>query len=104
MLWITERTIPPELPLHALLDPTNIRLEKGNSNQNVPNRLVMAAVISSPWRLHGAWGYLANDFELAPAFSTQTGLPYSVGISGSVQHAHRHPGCACPEDRQYRIL
>jgi hypothetical protein len=24
----------------ALLDPTNIRLEKGNSNQNVPNRLV----------------------------------------------------------------
>jgi Carboxypeptidase regulatory-like domain/TonB dependent receptor len=67
----------------ALLDPTNIRLDKGNSNQNVPNRLVMAAVISTPWHLHGAWGYLANDFEVAPAFSTQTGLPYSVGISGS---------------------
>ena len=76
----------------ALLDPTNIRLDKGNSNQNVPNRLVMAAVISSPWHLHGAWGYLANDFELAPAFSTQTGLPFSVGISGSSSTLTVTPG------------
>jgi hypothetical protein len=76
----------------ALLDPTNIRLDKGNSNQNVPNRLVMAAVINSPWHLHGAWGYLANDFELAPAFSTQTGLPYSVGISGSSSTLTVTPG------------
>jgi hypothetical protein len=79
---------------NALLDPTNIRLEKGNSNQNIPNRLVMAAVISSPWRLHGAWGYLANDFELAPAFSAQTGLPYSVGISGSSSTLTVTPGAA----------
>jgi TonB-dependent receptor-like protein len=78
----------------SLLDPTNIRLEKGNSNQNVPNRLVMAAVISTPWRLHGAWGYLANDFELAPAFSMQTGLPYSVGISGSSSALTVTPGSA----------
>ncbi|MDX6458367.1 MAG: hypothetical protein QOE55_2064, partial [Acidobacteriaceae bacterium] len=77
---------------NALLDPTNIRLEKGNSNQNVPNRLVMAAVINSPWHLHGAWGYLANDFEVAPAFSAQTGLPYSVGISGSSSTLTVAPG------------
>jgi Carboxypeptidase regulatory-like domain/TonB dependent receptor len=78
----------------SLLDPTNIRLEKGNSNQNVPNRLVMAAVISTPWRLHGAWGYLANDFELAPAFAMQTGLPYSVGISGASSTLTVTPGSA----------
>jgi len=76
----------------ALLDPTNIRLDKGNSNQNVPNRLVMAAVISSPWHLPGAWGYLANDFELAPAFSAQTGLPFSAGISGSSSTLTVTPG------------
>jgi outer membrane receptor protein involved in Fe transport len=76
----------------SLLDPTNIRLEKGNSNQNVPNRLVMAAVISTPWHLHGAWGYLANDFEMAPAFATQTGLPYSVGISGASSTLTVTPG------------
>jgi Carboxypeptidase regulatory-like domain/TonB dependent receptor len=79
---------------NSLLDPTNIRLEKGNSNQNIPNRLVMAAVISAPWRLHGAWGYLANDFELAPAFATQTGLPYSLGISGSSSTLTVTPGAA----------
>ncbi len=78
----------------ALLDPTNIRLDKGNSNQNVPNRLVMAAVISTPWHLHGAWGYLANDFEMAPAFSAQTGLPYSVGISGASSTLTVTPGDA----------
>jgi hypothetical protein len=78
----------------SLLDPSNIRLEKGNSNQNVPNRVVMAAVLSTPWRLHGAWGYLANDFELAPAYSLQTGLPYSVGISGSASTLTVTPGAA----------
>jgi outer membrane receptor protein involved in Fe transport len=76
----------------ALLDPTNIRLDKGNSNQNVPNRLVMAGVIGTPWHLHGAWGYLANDFEMAPAFAVQTGLPYSVGISGSSSTLTVTPG------------
>jgi hypothetical protein len=77
-----------------LLDPTNIRLEKGNSNQNVPNRLTMAAVVNAPWHLHGAWGYLANDFELAPAYGVQTGLPYSVGISGSASTLTVTPGAA----------
>jgi Carboxypeptidase regulatory-like domain/TonB dependent receptor len=78
----------------SLLDPTNIRLEKGNSNQNVPNRLVLASVLSTPWHLPGAWGYLANDFELAPAFAMQTGLPYSVGISGSSSTLTVAPGAA----------
>jgi hypothetical protein len=75
-----------------LLDPTNIRLEKGNSNQNVPNRLVMSAVATSPWHVRGALGYLANDFELAPVFQMQTGLPYSVGISGSSSTLTVTPG------------
>jgi len=78
----------------SLLDPTNIRLEKGNSNQNVPNRLVMAGVLSTPWHASGALGYLVNDFELAPAFATQTGLPYSVGISGSSSTLTVTPGAA----------
>ena len=76
----------------SLLDPANIRLEKGNSNQNVPNRLVMSAVATSPWHVKGALGYLANDFELAPVFQMQTGLPYSVGISGSSSTLTVTPG------------
>jgi hypothetical protein len=67
----------------ALLDPNNIGLDYGNSNQNVPNRLTIYAVADSPWHVHGPLGYLLNDFQLAPDFQTQSGLPYSVGISGS---------------------
>ncbi len=67
----------------ALLDPNNIGLDYGNSNQNVPNRLTIYAVADSPWHVNGPLGYLLNDFELAPDFQTQSGLPYSVGISGS---------------------
>ena len=76
----------------SLLDPTNIRLDKGNSNQNVPNRLVMFAVVRSPWHANGVLGYLVNDYELAPAFTTQSGLPYSMGISGSASTLTVTPG------------
>ena len=76
----------------ALLDPTNIGLDYGNSNQNVPNRFVLYAVGDSPWHVNGPWGYLANDWELAPAFTTQNGLPYSVGISGSSSTLTVTPG------------
>lgn len=67
----------------AMLDPKNIKLDYGNSNQNVPSRLTIYAVANSPWRVHGWLGYLLNDYQLAPDFQTQSGLPYSVGISGS---------------------
>jgi hypothetical protein len=67
----------------ALLDPNNIKLDYGNSNQNVPNRLGMYVVGTSPWHAHGTLGYLVNNYEIAPSFQTQTGLPYSMGISGS---------------------
>ena len=67
----------------ALLDPKNIGLDYGNSNQNVPYRLLIYTVADSPWHVHGPLGYVLNNFELAPTFQTQSGLPYSVGISGS---------------------
>ena len=66
---------------NALLDATNIRLDYGNSNQNVPYRLSIFGMAQSPWHLHGPLGYLANDFQLAPDFQTQSGLPYSPGIT-----------------------
>jgi hypothetical protein len=76
----------------ALLDPTNIRLDYGNSNQNVPNRFVIYSVIDSPWHVNGLWGYLANNFELAPDFQMQTGLPYSVNINGASSTLTVTPG------------
>jgi hypothetical protein len=68
--------------VNYLYDPTNIRLEYGNSNQNIPNRFVVYGVLDSPWHKSGPWGYLVNDFQISPDFQFQTGLPYSVGVNG----------------------
>jgi hypothetical protein len=65
-----------------LLDPQNIRQEYGNSITNIPNRLVMGAIITAPWKYNGWLAYLLNDFEASPALQVQSGLPFSVGTSG----------------------
>jgi hypothetical protein len=69
---------------NALLDPTNLREEYGNSNQNVPNRFVLTAVATAPWHFTGWKSYLLNDYEVSPNFSAQSGLPYSVMTSGTL--------------------
>lgn len=68
---------------NAPLDVNNRALEYGNSNQNVPNRLVIYTLAQSPWHFQGALGYLLNNYEVAPSFQTQSGLPYSAGLTGS---------------------
>ena len=67
-------------------DPYNIDGYKkggnyGNSQFNVPNRLVAWAIINSP-EFHGrVWSsMLANDWSLNPVFQGQNGLPYSATI------------------------
>jgi hypothetical protein len=79
---------------NGILDPSNLRFEYGNSNQNVPNRLQVYLLGQSPWHVNGPLGYLVNDYELAPTFQTQSGLPYSVGISGSQAKLYPTPGVA----------
>jgi hypothetical protein len=76
----------------ALLDPANLKLDYGNSNQNVPQRLMMYGLVDTPWHIHGPLGYLANDFQIAPAFQIQSGLLYSMGISGSQSKLYLVPG------------
>ena len=75
-----------------LLDPSNLKLDYGNSNQNVPSRLMMYAVLDSPWHFSGPWRYLLNGYELSPSFQSQSGLPYSMGISSSVKALYLTPG------------
>jgi hypothetical protein len=66
-----------------LLVPTNIRAEYGNSIFDVRNRFVLSAVAESPWHVGGFLGYLANDWQLAPIYSSQSGLPFSLVTSGT---------------------
>ncbi len=74
------------------LDPTNPRLDKGNSNQNVPNRLVLYAIYTTPKPFKGALGYLLNEYQLSPSFAVQNGLPYSAATSGSPTNAQTSVG------------
>ena len=65
-----------------LLDPQDIRQEYGNSITNIPNRLVMGAIVTAPWKYTGWLAYLLNDFEASPSLQIQSGLPFIVGTSG----------------------
>ncbi|SFS09073.1 TonB-dependent Receptor Plug Domain [Granulicella pectinivorans] len=69
--------------VNDLLVPTTLKFDYGNSNQNVPNRFVFAAVYSAPWKFAGWRGYLLNGFQIAPVFQAQTGLPFSLTTSGT---------------------
>jgi hypothetical protein len=68
----------------GIMEPNNIASEKGNSNNNVPKRFVFHAVIESPWHVQNkVLALLANDWQLAPIYQWQVGLPYSAFVSGS---------------------
>jgi Carboxypeptidase regulatory-like domain/TonB dependent receptor len=68
---------------NAPLDAGNLRGEYGNSNQNIPNRLVMTAVYNTPFGRSWWTKLLLKDFEVAPSYSIQNGLPYTINISGA---------------------
>ena len=70
----------------GVFDPYNIDgytkgANYGNSNFNVPNRLVGWALLSSPNLQRNDWvKWVANDWSLNPVFQAQNGLPYSATI------------------------
>jgi hypothetical protein len=70
---------------NALLDPYNLKAEKGNSNQNIPLRFVFNAILESPWKKDGALGWLVNNWQMAPLFQWQNGVPYSARTSGNAK-------------------
>jgi hypothetical protein len=70
-----------------LLDPQNLRAEYGNAITNVPNRLILTTVVTAPWKYTGWKSYLLNDYQVSPAYQLQSGLPYSIGTSGTLSTA-----------------
>jgi len=68
---------------NGVLDPYNLAAEKGNSNQNVPLRFVFNAVAESPWKLDGPLGWFTNNWQIAPVYQWQNGLPYSARTTGN---------------------
>jgi hypothetical protein len=65
-----------------VINPANLSLEKGNSNFDVRHRFVINAVYQTQWKHQGWVGYLIDDYTAAPIFTTQTGLPFTLGMTG----------------------
>jgi len=65
-------------------DPNgNLRVNYGNSNYNVPNRIAGYVLYNFPNLEKKSWlSYVANDWSLNTAFQIQSGLPYSASLSG----------------------
>ena len=62
----------------------SLRSNYGNSNYNVPNRFVWYAMYHLPNYQGGQWyKYLTNQWSLSNSFQMQSGLPYSVSLSGT---------------------
>jgi hypothetical protein len=70
--------------LNDVLDPTNFKLEYGNSNFDIRQRVTGSAVAHAPWHVHGIWGYLANGYLIAPVVELRTGLPFTMRTTGSI--------------------
>ena len=71
---------------NGAFDPYNIdgygnSANYGNSSFNVPNRLVVWALVNSPDVKGNGWvKRFANDWSLNPVFQAQNGLPYSATV------------------------
>ena len=73
----------------AWYDPYgNYQLNYGNSNFNVPNRFTAWALCNLP-NLHGGspLKWLVNDWSINDSFQMQNGLPYTGGMSGTINLA-----------------
>ncbi len=66
-----------------LLVPFQIAPEKGPSIYDTPYRIVANAIATSPWKVNGWAGWLANDWEFAPIYQIQSGLPFSLTTAGT---------------------
>jgi hypothetical protein len=60
-------------------DPTNIKLDRGLSEFDERQKLVIAGVIDSPWK-----GSVLSGFQLAPIFSYHAGHPFNLLAGGEV--------------------
>ncbi|HWX53467.1 MAG TPA: carboxypeptidase regulatory-like domain-containing protein [Verrucomicrobiae bacterium] len=66
-----------------LLVPFQIGPEKGTGIYDTPYRIVAHAIAKSPWKVNGWAGWLANDWEFAPIYQIQSGLPFSLLTAGT---------------------
>jgi len=77
-------------------DPTNINIDRSLSEFDERHKVVIAAVIDSPWRQS-----ILSGFQLAPIFSYHSGHPFNLLAGGEVNgnnHATNQRPIGAPRD------
>ncbi len=70
------------------------RANYGPSNNNIPHRVVGWALLNVPGSSRtAALKYATNGWSLKPLFQMQSGLPYSLAVSGTVPNQCYASGC-----------
>jgi hypothetical protein len=70
------------------------RANYGPSNNNIPHRVVGWALFNVPGTSgNSALKYATNGWSLKPLFQMQSGLPYSLAVSGTVPNQCYAAGC-----------
>jgi hypothetical protein len=72
------------VPSYNALDPTNLKLEYGNSVLDVRQRVVFAMVYQPQTHFHGLTDKVLGGWRIAPIVQAQTGLPFTPYVSGTV--------------------
>ncbi|HEX4065213.1 MAG TPA: TonB-dependent receptor [Acidobacteriaceae bacterium] len=65
----------------------NAQANYGNSNYDIPNRVVGWALLTWPGTATGWQKYLENGWHMNPVVQIQNGLPYSAATSGTISGA-----------------
>jgi hypothetical protein len=63
--------------------PGAIQAEKGAGIYDTPYRITANAVATSPWKVNGWAGWLANDWQFSPIYQIGSGLPFSLTTAGT---------------------
>jgi hypothetical protein len=72
----------------------NPRANYGNSEFNIPNRVVTWALLNFPGVSEGnRLKYLTNGWSLKPLLQAQSGVPYSLTVGGSTPNQCYAAGC-----------
>jgi hypothetical protein len=65
----------------------NAQANYGNSNYDIPNRVVGWALLTWPGTATGWQKYFENGWHMNPVVQIQNGLPYSAATSGTISGA-----------------
>jgi hypothetical protein len=86
-------------PGESPLDPADLSLEYGTSDQDMRHSAAGMVIYEPPWKLSGLAGRLGNGWMISGVGQFHSGLPYSMRVSGSLPECVVSPGltsCTSP--------